>query len=352
MEGITRLSFTALFYIEQNYAYTILRPLQKEIYANGGSVHWLLAGNDVDSGFLRTDELRVVDAAAAIELKPAAVFVPGDRVPSFIPGLKVQVFHGLNEDKRGNTYPERGLFDLYCTEGPGRTSMLQPLAKQRGYFQVRETGWLKLDSLFACQPAFDSERVDQITRPTILFASTFSLKLSSAEALYPEIRRLSEQGQWQWLVTLHPKMAMDTVLKYQALEGPGLKFIGNDQVVQALHSADIMVSDNSSILQEFLLLKKPVVTFRNRAPKDCMLDFKSPKELQARIERALNAGPELRRAINAYGASVTPFLDGRSAARVYQAVVDIIESNWQDKKPANHWRNWKMRRQLNYFKLF
>ena len=370
--GITSLSFAALFYIEQNYAYTILRSLQAEIRANGGSVHWLLVGNDVDAGYLQADEVSLQNVAAAIALNPAAVFVPGDRVPSFIPGLKVQVFHGLNEDKRGNIYPERGLFDLYCTEGPGRTSMLQPLAEQRGYFQVRETGWLKLDSLFpnefpnefknefsteianefAHQPALDSEKVVQDNRPIILYASTFTLKLSSAETLYPEIKQLSKIDRWQWLVTLHPKMAAETVEKYQALEGPNLKFIGNDRVLQALHSADIMVSDNSSILQEFLLLNKPVVTFRNRAPQDCMIDFDNPAQLETTIEQALNAGPELEQAIHKYGASITPFLDGKSAARVYQTVIDMFESNWQDKKPPNYWRNWKMRCQLGYFKFF
>ncbi len=52
-------------------------------------------------------------------------------MPGFIPGLKVQVFHGLNEDKRGIDYRERGLFDLYCTEGPIRTAMLKPFEKTR-----------------------------------------------------------------------------------------------------------------------------------------------------------------------------------------------------------------------------
>ena len=350
------MSFTALFYIEQNYAYAILRPLQAQIRASGGSVYWLLVGDQVDAGFLHSDENRLQNAAAAIALCPAVVFVPGDRVPSFIPGLKVQVFHGLNEDKRGNTYPERGLFDLYCTEGPGRTAMLQPLAEQRGYFQVCETGWIKLDSLFTCgsagRSAYRGEQSSYARRPIVLFASTFTPKLSSAEALYLQIKRLSEHERWQWLVTLHPKMAATTVAKYRALEGPNLVFIENDQVVDALHSADVMVCDNSSILQEFLLLNKPVVTFRNRAPRDCMLDFEDPARLQSNIERALNAPPELRQAIKAYGASITPFLDGQSALRVYQAVVNMFELKWQDKKPANHWRNFKMRCQLNYFKFY
>jgi len=350
------LSYSALFYIEQNYAFAILRPLQAQILAEGGRVEWFLVGREVDQNFLEPDENRVSDTKAAIALNPAAVFVPGDRVPSFIPGIKVQVFHGLNEDKRGNIYPERGLFDLYCTEGPGRTSMLAPLAEERGYFEVKETGWLKLDSLFAYQPDPDTnvndEMVSPTSRPTILFASTFSLKLSSAETLYSEIKRLSELGRWQWLVTLHPKMADETVEKFKALEGPNLRFYNNDRVIDALHEADVMVCDNSSVLQEFLLLKKPVVTFKNRSPQACMLNIDEPAMLEAAIEQALNAKPELLHAIEIYGESITPFVDGQSAARVYNAAKKMIESKWQDSKPANHWRNWKMRCQLGYFRFF
>lgn len=346
------MSFSALFYVEQNYAFAILRPLQREILARGGRVHWILVGDEVDASFLQTDEHRVLDAAAAVALNAAAVFAPGDRVPSFIPGLKVQVFHGLNEDKRGNIYPERGLFDLYCTEGPGRTAMLQPLAEQRGYFQVQETGWLKLDSLFADDLNSNGRCQSDNRRPTILYASTFSAKLSSADILHSQIKGLSEHDRWQWLVTLHPKMGAETVAKYRALEGPNLTFFDNDQVIDALHEADVMVSDNSSILQEFLLLKKPVVTFCNRAPQSCMLDINDPAQLQHAIEEALNAGPDLLQAIEAYGASITPFLDGQSAARVYQAVESMLATNWENKKPANRWRNWKMRCQLNHFKFF
>ena len=154
------------------------------------------------------------------------------------------------------------------------------------------------------------------------------------------------------MITLHPKMAAETVAKYRALEGPNLTYFENDQVIEALHCADIMVSDNSSILQEFLLLRKPVVSFRNRAPQACMLNIDDKAHLQETIERAINADPELQHAIEAYGATITPFLDGRSAARIYRAVKKMVDANWQDKKPANFWRNWKMRCQLSYFKFF
>jgi len=266
-------------------------------------------------------------------------------MPGFIPGLKVQVFHGLNEDKRGIDYSERGLFDLYCTEGPIRSAMLRPFEKKRGYFRVRETGWPKLDAILKVpevKTAYD--------RPQILFGSTFTPRLSGAEALYPEIKRLSRSNQWQWLVTLHPKMASETVDRYRSLQGENLSYFDTGSVLDLLHRADVIVSDNSSILQEFLLLKKPVVTYRNRDPQACMINITDAKDLEDAIRQALAPDDALLEAIAAYGPSMTPFLDGASSERVLDAVDEMIQSGWKDTKPANLWRNFRMRQRLKYKK--
>ncbi len=305
-------------------------------------MRWLLVEN-ASQALLKPGEETLPDIASAIAYNPDVVFAPGDQVPGFIPGLKVQVFHGLNEDKRGNIYPERGLFDLFCTEGPIRTAMLKPLERKRGYFQVRETGWLKLDSLLQ-----EPQEQQRFNRPQILFGSTFTPRLSGAEALCPEIERLSQNSQWQWLVTLHPKMARETVDRYRSLEGENLSYYDTGSVLDLLHRADVMVSDNSSILQEFLLLKKPVVTYRNRDPQACMINITEVKDLEAAIRQALAPTDALLAAIEAYGPSMTPFLDGNSSERVLDAVEEMIQNGWTDTKPANLWRNFRMRRRLKY----
>lgn len=317
--------------------------MQDEARKRGHEVRWLLVA-DASPALLTANEVSVSNVAEAVRYNPDAVFAPGDRVPGFIPGLKIQVFHGINEDKRGNIYPERGLFDLYCTEGPARTAMLAPLAKERGYFRVVETGWLKLDTILN-QP--DGANYD---RPQIMFASTFTPRLSGAADLYPEIAELAKSGEWQWLVTLHPKMAAETAAKYRALEDDNLKFFGTDAVPALLKRADVMVCDNSSILQEFLLLGKPVVTYRNRDPQTCMINISEPAELKPAVRRALAPDAQLQSAIDAYGPSLTPFLDGASAARVLAATEEMLDAGWQDRKPMNMWRNLKMRRQLGYFR--
>lgn len=318
----------------------MLRPIQSVARDRGHEVRWLLVEN-ASKELLKPDEVEVPDIDSAIAYNPEVVFAPGDQMPGFIPGMKVQVFHGLNEDKRGINYRERGLFDLYCTEGPIRTAMLKPFEKKRGYFRIVETGWPKLDALLKAQ----SDKTEY-SRPQILFGSTFTPRLSGAEALYPEIKRLSQSDKWQWLVTLHPKMASETTAKFRALENDNLSFFDTGSVLDLLHRADVIVSDNSSILQEFLLLKKPVVTYKNRDPQACMININHAEDLEEAVSQALTPGQDLLKAIAAYGPSMTPFLDGASSERVLDTVEEMFQSGWKDTKPANLWRNFRMRQRL------
>ncbi len=335
-----------LLYVEQNYSFEILRPIQNCARSLGHEVRWLLVGKNVSDKFLLENEKSCVDLDEAVQFNPDAVFVPGDRVPAFIPGIKVQVFHGLNESKRGNIYPERGMFDLYCTEGHERTGTLQAEAEKKGYFKVVETGWVKLDSLFDYQKPKQGQN-----RPQIFFASTFSPSLSCAELVYEQIKALSQNGEWQWLVTLHPKMAQSTVENYKSLVSDNLIFFENDQVIEMMHRADVMVCDNSSIFQEFLLLHKPVVTVNNRDVQASFINITEPAELKSTIERALSPDQSLMDEIKKYGPAITPFLDGQSAPRILSAVQEMLESGWKNRKPNNWFRNYKIRKSLGYWKF-
>ncbi|MDP6694119.1 MAG: CDP-glycerol glycerophosphotransferase family protein [Gammaproteobacteria bacterium] len=331
-----------LFYVEQDYSFDILRPLQAAARRRGYEVRWLVVSN-ASASLLAPDELQCSSISDARHYNPAVVFAPGNRTPGFIPGLKVQVFHGISENKRGMPLRERGLFDLYCTTGPLRTRTLKDL--NRDYLYVAETGWIKLDALFGSAP------ITRYERPQILFASTFTPNLSGAEPLYDEIKRLSRSGEWQWLITLHPKMAAQTVDKYRQLENENLSFFGTEHVIELLHRADVMVSDNSSILQEFMLLTKPVITYRNRAPEPCMLDIREPDQLEPALRKALDPEPALLAGIEKYATSITPWRDAGNSDRVLDAVEQLLDGDWHNRKPLNLWRNIKMRIQLGYFGL-
>ena len=104
-------------------------------------------------------------------------------------------------------------------------------------------------------------------------------------------------------------------------------------------------------LQEFLLLKKPVVTYRNRDPKPHVIDIREADQLESAVRSALEPSAEHLSVIADYGPSVTPWLDGASAGRILSAAEEMLTSGWIDRKPRNVLRNWKMRRQLGYVGL-
>jgi hypothetical protein len=340
-----------LFFIEYDYSYAVLRPIQDEIRRRGGETAWLPVGPEVHTRYLRDDEKQFDDVRQAIEWDPYAVLVPGNQVPKFIPGIKVEVFHGLNSGKRRRRdgleyhFIIRGLFDLYCTHGPNTTQRFQELAEQHRTFRVAETGWSKLD------PAFDgSIKPATEDRPCILFTSTHTPRLSAAPLVRDTLVALANNGQWKWLVNLHPKMPGEIVDSFRAAQGPNLEFLETDDLIPHMLRADVMLSDTSSILSEFLLLDKPVVTFRTARPMDCLIDIDQAGEIEQAVETALGRPSELMANIRRYAEEVHPYRDGCSSARTLDAIdeFDAQGRKGLKRKPLNLHRHWKMRRLLNY----
>ena len=82
------------------------------------------------------------------------------------------------------------------------------MAARAGHFKVVETGWPKLDPLFAAEdPRAVRMRAGAGGRPVAMFASTFTERLSAAPQLYDAIAAEVAAGHRYWLLTLHPKCA-------------------------------------------------------------------------------------------------------------------------------------------------
>lgn len=341
-----------LLYAAQNYSFAILRPLQEAIRQSGGQAQWFLMGNEINHQYLTDDEIKLNSIEEVIEFQPDAVFVPGNVVPTFIPGFKVAVFHGFNAGKlnrRGKLdhFNIRGCFDLYCTQGPNTTATFNELANKYKHFSVKETGWPAIDPLYL------SESLQKNEKPTILLCSTFSRNLSCAETLFEKVKELSTTGRWNWLVQFHPKMASSTVEKYKSIQGDNLVFVETDNVIPLLQKADVMVCDTSSVLTMFLLLNKPVVTFKNSNPKGHLIDIDNVDLLEPSIDRALQRPDDVMEPIVDFIEQTHPYKDGLSSQRVLNAVDELLEgSNLPKKsKPLNLVRAFKMRKSLNYWKL-
>ena len=344
-----------LLFATERYALPILQPLADALQDAGHGVHaWLVDG--AAGSRLAAPVRMIAGAREAVDLRPRAVFSAANWVPPFVGGAKVQLFHGFNvqkrEDARGH-FRLRGLFDLYCTQGPATTAPFQALAEGAGHFRVVETGWPKLDPLFAAEdPLATRMRAAAGGRPVVMFASTFTERLSAAPHLYEAVAAEVAAGDRYWLLTLHPKCAPELVERYRALAGANAAFVETEDLVSAERAADVLVADTTSVVSEFVVQRKAVVTFRNRVPKPHMLDFDDPGMLPAMLERAFAPSPQLRAALEAYADDIHPYRDGRSSQRVIAATGALIagELGRLRSRPFTAlYRGLQIRRELGYW---
>ena len=338
-----------LFYISHNYCFEILRPLQQQIRRRGDEIAWFVEGNEINNDYFHQDDQVLTNIPQVIAYHPRAVFVPGNLVPDFIPGLKVQVFHGFEWKKKGH-FRIRGCFDLYCTQGPFFTQKFNQLKALHPHFNVTETGWPKIDSLFNAKAYSWASKRDV---RTVLYAPTFSPALTSAVALHDEISRLSNNQDWQWIIKFHPKMNPDWIQMYQALSSDNLHIVETDSLAPILQAADLMVSDTSSIITEFGLLNKPIVTLNNKSPESHLLNISQAEDLEKTITQAFQGDDGLLQKIKNNAEQMHPYIDGQSSSRIIDAVEKMIGSGRAGlkRKPLNLIRKLKLRKKLNYWRL-
>ncbi len=331
------------------YALPIMRPLAQAMRARGDQVYWCVSAKL--GPYLRGDEPRINRVGDIRAFNPEAVFSTNNWVPYFFPGKKIQVFHGFNVEKRE---PHRGhfrirsMFDLYCTQGPATTEPFRVLASQHRHFAVVETGWPKLDPLFVDDIDTLPDLRPSDGRPVVMYAATFTEGLSSTRALHAHISEHIRRGDHYWLLTLHPKTDAQTVVRFRALAGPNARFLEAVDLVPMMRAADVLVSDTSSVISEFVTQGKPVVTFRNRQPKPHMLNIVEPAALEAALRTALTVPDDLLQRIDDYSMHIHPWRDGRSAERVLDAAIALVDGKLGRlaRKPLNLWR--KVQARMRY----
>jgi CDP-glycerol glycerophosphotransferase (TagB/SpsB family) len=337
-----------LFFVTKPYSFAILEPLQHYIQAQAlGEVKWFLSSK-AQLHPAPGDTLE--DAKQVKDYQPAAIIVPGNIVPPWWPGLKVQVFHGLDDEVKG-FYRINGLFDLYCTPGPAMSRRFTSLAERYGHFMVRETGWPKLDPLTNPQNmhlmrrelGLDSER------PVILYAPTFPEKYTSAPDLRDPISDLITAGEYTWLIKFHPLMDSEIVASYRELCGDFCEVVEDLNILPSFQAADILITDTSSVAYEYMLLDRPIITYQATARLDKGIDIQSPSQLAEVIQRSLASPNEFSPARQSYLAEIHPYIDGESSRRVVEAIEDALEQNLAKglrRKPLNLYRRLKIRRML------
>ncbi len=341
-----------LIYISYSYALPIGRPLEDEIIKRGYEVKWFADEEEGRKG-LNIKSIVIENIEGAIKFDPHIVLTISDIVADFIPGLKVQIFHGfltkkrMDRNKLFDHFRIRGFFDLYCTQGPSTTSVFKKLANKYGSFEVAETGWSKVD------PLFPLEEIPAKNKPVILISSTFTVKVSMAynDSVFNEIKRLSNTGKYDFLMVLHPKINIETRKKWKSLGNENFTFYDTTDLVPLFKKSDIMFSDNTSAIQEFLLQAKPVVVFDHTVNHDYLIHVHEVQNIEAALDFALKYPEELILRIKEFIIGLHPYFDGKSSARVIDTCISQLhkDKSHLKNKPLNLVRKLKIRKRLHYF---
>jgi len=339
-----------LFFVTKPYSFSILKPIQDSIIeSNSGTVKWFSASSAVNFSS-PGDQLK--SNGAVLDYNPDVVLVPGNIVPHFWPGLKVQIFHGLDEEVKG-FYNITGFFDLYCTTGPVMTENYLKIAKQKKHFLVKETGWPKLDPVYNNKWTFNDQKshlIDQYDLnpelPVLLYAPTFPSKYTSASDLHDSIKNLNN-GKFNWIIKFHPLMDKLIQGQYKQLENKNLRVVDELNILPIMAGSDLLITDTSSVAYEFLSFDRPLITYKAIARKDKGINIQDPTDLSSAIERSLMNPDEFSMNRASCLRGIHPYLDGLSSSRLLKVIETILTEglhNELKQKPLNFLRKYQIRK--------
>ena len=339
-----------LLFCENRYAIDILNPLQEYVTDNNlpHEVMWYIHKPKI-STFEYVSKVRWTNSIQeAYDFSPEAVFVPGNIVPYYLPGVKIQVFHGYAAEKKDHWIIRR-YFDTYFTQGPYFTSHFKALSEEYGDFEVVETGWPKQDWIKRNLHTYDAERqrlLDSTGRKRIiLYAPTFSPKLTSLplEGMKERLGELAEHNDALVVMKFHPLTRKEWADEYRAWaeSKDNVIFVNQgENITKYQLMSDVLISDTSSTVYEFLLLSRPVITVRTIAKDIYWENTATPDGLEEAYRRAMN-DPEAIARRQWIVDNYDPYLDGHVCERMLNAAADYIRRHGvPSKRRLNLWRKY------------
>lgn len=336
-----------VLFCEHKYAISILSPLQEEAdKTQKHKVLWFVDARNIPEFSLSEDVKWTNSMQEVYDFSPEAIFVPGNIVPYYLPGVKAEIFHGYAAEKKDHWVIRRYL-DMYLTQGPFFTKEFKRLSNKYKDFEVVETGWPRQDWIYRNLNTFDEYKQELLNKygksKVVLYAPTFSPSLTSLPFIKEALIKLSREKDIVLLLKFHPLTKEEWREEYRQLanEVENIVWIDDHNVTKYMLVSDLMISDTSSTVYEFLLLDKPVITYKNVAKDKFWLDLDSVDELSNAFEIAQTSDEyiEKRRwVINNYD----PYLDGKVAERMFNTVEDYISRHGVPKeRKLNIWRKYQ-----------
>ena len=271
-----------VLFCENKYAVDILLPIYQEaVKSETNHILWYVHLPKIPVFPLDGKVVYTYSMQEVYDFSPEAIFVPGNIVPYYLPGVKIQVFHGYAAEKKDH-WVIRRYFDTYFTQGP-----FLPALKEALLHLVKMRDVVLLLKL---HPLTKKEWVDE----------------------YKQLAEQEEHIIWE---------DGFNVTKYQLM-------------------SDVMISDTSSTVYEFLLLGRPVITYRTIAKDIYWTDITDTSQLTDAFESVQhdeNAIAKRRWVVDNYD----PYLDGNVARRMLEAAEDYIRRHGVPReRKLNLWRKY------------
>ena len=335
-----------VLFCEQKYAINILQPLEVEANKKGGhSVIWYVQPKNI-SDFPLKDEVKWTNNIQEIyDFSPDAIFVPCNIVPYYLPGVKIQIFHGYAAEKKDH-WVIRRYFDTYFTQGPFFTEGFKALAQKYKDFEVVETGWPRQDWIHENLHTFDTEKNTLLRKyhknKLVLYAPTFSPSLTSLPFIKEGLEKLAREKDVLLILKFHPLTRREWMEEYRQLaeEYENMLWVEDHNITKYQLMTDVMISDTSSTVYEFLLLDKPVITYRTIAKDIYWQDIQNSEDLSDAFDLVLQdavLASKRKWIIDNYD----PYLDGKVCHRMLEAARDYISRHGVPRKrKLNLWRKY------------
>ncbi|WP_308991244.1 CDP-glycerol glycerophosphotransferase family protein [Mariniflexile litorale] len=340
-----------ILFCQNNYAFGILEPIKEVLVASNDDFIWFIK-EPIYNDFPFKSDKHTTKLSELKAYNSDVIFVPGNEVPHYLRGLKTQIFHGLAGEKKGH-FRIRHYFDLYLTQGPYFTNKFNELKIIHKNFDVIETGWPKLDIYGKDKSTYASYKAELLkthnAKKIVLYAPTFSPKLTSGPYLVNQIKQLANNHKdYIILLKFHPLMAQEWLDVYKDLAKitPNIIFQEEKNIIKFLLVADLLVSDTSSVIYEFILLDKPVITFKSISENINWENSNDYDALEMLVKTNLETDPfsKSRAYLNE---QFHPYNDGKSAERMVATVRAYTKTNGVPEK-----RNISFFRRLKIYSIF
>lgn len=336
-----------VLFCENRYAIDIVQPIHDECMKQGRhEVLWYIHTKKIKS-YTLPDDVRWTDSIEEVmKFNPEAIFVPGNIVPYYLPGVKIQVFHGYAAEKKDH-WVIRRYFDTYFTQGPFFTAGFEKLALKYKDFEVRETGWPKQDWIFQHMHDYDEEKAQLLKKPgkkqIVIYAPTFSPSLTSLPFMKPGLEKLLKERDVLLIMKFHPltkKEWCDEYREWAKTQENAIYVEASENVTRYQMMSDLMISDTSSALYEFLLLNRPVVTLGAVAKDIYWENITDASQLVEAYDHALTDPESIAKRKWIFD-NYDPHLDGKCCERMIAEAEDFIARHGvPEKRKLNLWRKY------------